>query len=230
MIGLAVGSALIMFAVVFGYLQPRKDRAWDMPYAHLPQVAIDEAHGLVRVEDVRDFTWLSRQDVDLHWIEESYDLNQLNALNLLLEPLEDSNHFAHAMLSFGFGPSKRVVVSVEARREEGESFGLLPGIYRQFEQTYQINTERDAFTWRTLDPESHLYVVPIAAEHEFLKGLFLDMMRKAQGLVDQPQFYHSFRSNCTTALFDHMNARLPRKERYGKEVLFPAQSTALLQR
>ncbi len=225
-----VSLLLVFMLVVFGLHRPLQDRAWGAPYSRLPKVSINEKQGLITVDDIRDFVWQSSTKAEERWTKEEFDLNQLDRLDLVIEPFLNSNYFAHAMLSFGFGPSKRIVVSVEARRQIGEPFGLLPGLYRQFEMIYQINTERDAFTWRTTDPQSNLYVVPINAELEFMRKLFIDMMREAHSLESSPKFYHSFISNCTTALFDHMNDHLPKRVRYGREVFFSAQAPALLDR
>ena len=48
----------------------------------------------------------------------------------MIEPLADLNRFAHTMFSFWFGSEKRVFVSIEVRRKEGETFGLFPGVFR----------------------------------------------------------------------------------------------------
>ena len=51
----------------------------------------------------------------------------------MIKPLADSNRFAHTMFSHRFGSEKRVIVSIEVGQEEGETFGLFPGVCRQFE-------------------------------------------------------------------------------------------------
>ena len=40
--GITLGGFLLMLAIVFGFLQPRKNRDWDVPYLRLPQVTIDD--------------------------------------------------------------------------------------------------------------------------------------------------------------------------------------------
>ena len=62
---------------------------------------------------------------------------QLDSLDLVVEPLGDSKLFAHSMLSFGFGPERKVVISAEVRKEKGESFSLISGLYKLI---YQINS------------------------------------------------------------------------------------------
>ena len=132
------------------------------------------------------------------------------------------------MLSFGFGPEERVVISVEARKEKGEKYGLISGLYKQFELLYQISSERDALTLRVARGQSKLYMYPVKATPEFIKSLFLDMVSKAGSLVDNPAFYHSLRANCTTELFKHIRENFDGDISYGKGVLFPSTSGQVL--
>ena len=215
---------------VFGILKPRQDRDWAVPYERLPKVLIGESSETVSVVDLRDYRWPKSGEPEQRWTSATFDVSALDAVDLIIEPLADSNHFAHTMLSFRFGSEKRVIVSVEARREKGETFGLLPGLFRQFELMYQITTEEDSLMLRARESDSHLYIVPIKSDPAYRRELFVDMMRAARLLEKEPRFHHSLRSNCTTALFDHMNARLPEQVSYGKEVPFPAQAPALLDR
>ena len=221
---------IVLAIYLFGFLKPRHDRDWAGPYRRPPEVVIGGEGTTVTVSDLRDFRWPASGEPEERWTRDTFDLSLLDAVDLIVEPLEDSSYFAHAMLSFRFGSEKRVIVSIEARRENGESFGLLPGLFKQFELMYQITMEEDSLMLRAREPDSHLYIVPIKSTSEFRRELFLDMMNAARMLVEEPRFYHSLRSNCTTALFDHMNARLPKPVGYGKEVLFPAQAPALLHR
>lgn len=101
---------------------------------------------------------------------------------------------------------------------------MLGGLYKQFELIYQVSSERDAFTLRASDPEAHLYVYPVKATPEFIRGLFVDLMERGGTLTDAPRFYHSLRANCTTVLFDHINRRLDKPIGYSLEVLFPAKA------
>ena len=87
------------------------------------------------------------------------------------------------------------------RKEKGESFSLIAGLYKQFELIYQINSERDALTLRGTQEGTQLYIFPIKASQEFMKSLFISMTAKAGKLTDEPKFYHSLRANCTTELF-----------------------------
>ena len=232
--------ALVLFAwmlIVFQFLtKPSGHRDWWEGNRRSPVVRFDKkpefdpAASEVGIQNVRHFKWRTRDDFVPSWQFETFYLDEIDALDLVIEPLGDSKHFAHTMLSFGFGPEKRVVISVEARRERGERFSMPAGMYKQFELFYQFNSENDAFTLRALEADANLYVYPVKASPEFIRALFLDMVKEAARLLDNPEFYHSLKANCTTKLFEHVNRSLDEPIRYGAEILFPAKAGELLYR
>ena len=221
----------ILFVIVFVLLlieKPKRYRDWIESCKKPPIVRISKDLEVVKIGNVREFKWRSVDDYDAAWVTRSYYLDRLDSLDLVIEPLGDSKLFAHSMLSFGFGPERKVVISAEVRKEEGESFGLLSGLYKQFELMYQVNSERDALTLRGCQEGTQLYIFPIKATQEFMRSLFVSMTEKAGRLTDEPKFYHSLRANCTTELFDHIKKNYDGSISYGRGVLFPAQSGKVL--
>lgn len=223
-----IAVALFIIAFVLLLLEkPKRYRNW-IESCKKPPVVRFPNEEVVKIDNVREFKWRSVDDYDAAWVTHSYYLDQLDSLDLILEPLGDSKLFAHSMLSFGFGPERRVVISAEVRKEEGESFSLIPGLYKQFELIYQVNSERDALTLRSCQEGTQLYILPIKASKDFMKSLFVSLTAKAGKLTDEPEFYHSLRANCTTELFDHIKKNYDGHISYGKGVLFPAQSGKVL--
>ncbi|MFP6872078.1 MAG: DUF4105 domain-containing protein [Verrucomicrobiales bacterium] len=223
-----VAIVMLWMLLAYAFTKPRGDLEWEVHCSRSPAVRVLEGGGRVEIHNVRQFKWHGSGDFDPSWTFQTYYMDQLQSLDLVVEPLGASEYFAHTMLSFGFGAERRVVISIEVRREKGESFGILPGFYRQFELFYQINSERDAFTLRATRPDVDLYVFPVKAEAEFIRSLFLDMVREANQLNHHPQFYHSLRANCTTKLFDHVNMEIGSPIGYRREILLPAQAGKLL--
>jgi hypothetical protein len=226
--GICAAIVMPWMLLTYALTKPRNDLQWQSPCSRTPKVRVIEGGGRVEIRNVRQFKWHERGDFDPSWTFQTYYMDQLQSLDLVVEPLGGSEYFAHTMLSFGFGTERRVVISIEVRKEKGESYGVIPGFYRQFELIYQINSERDAFTLRASRPDANLYVFPVKAEAEFIRSLFLDMVREAKALNDQPQFYHSLRANCTTKLFDHVNMEIDTPIAYRREILLPAQAGKLL--
>lgn len=50
---------------------------------------------------------------------------------------------AHIMLSFGFAGRDYVAVSIETRKERGESYSRVAGFFKQYELVYVVGGERD---------------------------------------------------------------------------------------
>ena len=228
---LAFGCAACAMPISFlsyALTNPRIDRQWQVHCARAPVVRVLDDGSRVEIENVRQFEWEGGGDFEPAWALEAYTLGKLDRLDLVVEPFAGSRYFAHTMLSFGFGAKKRVVISIEVRKEKGERYGIIPGFYRQFELFYQINSERDALSLRATQPDSSLYVFPVRANPEFIRKLFLDMVREAHSLNQHPEFYHSLRANCTTKLFDHVNMKMDTPLGYRREILMPAQAGKLL--
>ena len=70
-------------------------------------------------------------------------------LDFMVERFHPSDAPAHTFLSFGFEDGEQVCVSVEIRRERGESFAPLRALYRQYELLYVVADERDVLLLRT---------------------------------------------------------------------------------
>ena len=226
---MVIAGILFVISLVLLLLEkPKRYKDWIESCKKPPVVRLSKNREVVKIDNVREFKWRSVDDYDAAWVTRSYYLDQLDSLDLVVEPLGDSKLFAHSMLSFGFGPERKVVISAEVRKEEGESFSLLPGLYKQFELMYQVNSERDALTLRACQEGTQLYIFPIKASQEFMKSLFLSMAGKAGKLTDEPKFYNSLRANCTTELFDHIKKNYDGSISYGRGVLFPAQSGKVL--
>ena len=53
------------------------------------------------------------------------------------------------MVSFGFAGKDYLAVSIETRKEKGESYSTLAGFFRQYELYYVVADERDVIGVRT---------------------------------------------------------------------------------
>lgn len=226
---IVLGAVIFVVSFILLVLEkPKRYRNWDETCRKPPVVRISNEKDVVTISNVRHFKWQTPDDYQSAWVKKSYYLDKLNSLDLIIEPLEGSDLFAHTMLSFGFGTEERVVVSAEARKEKGEKYSIFSGIYKQFELLYQISSERDALTLRVARGQSKLFIYPVKATPDFIRSLFLSMTADAGRLVDEPIFYHSLRANCTTELFKHIKQNFDGNISYGKGVLFPAQAGEVL--
>jgi hypothetical protein len=114
----------------------------------VPQQAV-MAHADVRgdsvyVSRVRNFSYTAEEVFTAAYDDRRYDLNKLETVWFIVTPF--STHWrgpAHTFVSFGFSDSQYVAISVEARREPGETYGPLTGLFRRFELIYVVGDERD---------------------------------------------------------------------------------------
>ena len=108
---------------------------------------------------------------------------------------------AHPMLCFDFGEDGRVVLSVETRREVGESFSALGGLYKLFELQYIFGDERDFIDVRTVVREQPVYRYRLRGDLDRWRVFFLTTVDRLNGLYEEPEFYNAITQNCTTSLF-----------------------------
>jgi hypothetical protein len=84
---------------------------------------------------------------------------------------------AHGFVSFEFAGGRFVSVSVEARREKGERYGLLGGLLRRFEVLYVVGTEEHLLGQRA--PRGNtLFAYPSTARPEQAGRMLLDVMER----------------------------------------------------
>ena len=88
-----------------------------------------------------------------------------------------------------------------------------------------IGDERDLIRLRSNYREDDVYMYPIRTTPAGRKALFLDVMRRAQKLASDPEYYHTIFHTCTTVIQDHANAVLEdKKVRWSKDILLPKYS------
>lgn len=201
-------------------------RLWAVEFSRLPKIAISGQE--IIIENFRDFKWQNARAFEPVFTKEIFDLSKLDRLDLIVEPFKDSDYLAHTMLRFGFLDHKRLIVSVEARREAHETYSLPAGFFRQFELIYVFGSEEDLLRLRAIGRKTRLYQYPIKADQQFMADLLKDLARSANSLEAAPKFYRSILDNCTTTLVKHFDRLGPEKIGLRKETILPAMTGKLL--
>lgn len=210
---------------LFG-MRPSNGREWVPEQARLPTAEL--AGDQVIIRNVRNFEWTADGVAADRWEDRRYDLDRIESVWFVLTPFAtDWRGPAHAFLSFGFADSQFVSISVEARREVGETYSILKGMLKRFEIAYVVGDEQDLLGVRVLKQQDEVYVYPIRATTQAVRELFTDMLGRANQLAAKPEFYGSLRNNCTTAILSHVNRVVERRIPYGWRVLLPGYSDAL---
>ncbi|MEO7404640.1 MAG: DUF4105 domain-containing protein [Burkholderiales bacterium] len=188
---------------------PSQNRVWAADQARLPQVAIDGTR--VTIENLRDFPAdVPASNTVAHYKSATYDVDALESVWFVLVPFSTAwRGPAHSFVSFGFKDGRYLAISIEARREEGESYGLVAGLLRRFELIYVLGEERDLIGRRAAQSDHPLYLYRIKTTPQALRAAFLGIVKRADGLRVQPEFYDTVFNNCTSNLIDQLNAIAP---------------------
>ncbi len=173
------------------------------------------------IYNLRDTVWRTTTEGDLVWRNETYDLDKLSSVEYMVEDLEEFPGFAHTLLTFGFADGRHVAISVEIRKEEGESYSPIRGMARSYELRYVIGTERDLLGLRTHRRNHTVYLYPIRANAAQREALFVDMLSRADSLRTTPEYYNTFTSTCTTNLVRHANTVSPGRVPWDIRIILP---------
>ncbi|MEK7464075.1 MAG: DUF4105 domain-containing protein [Patescibacteria group bacterium] len=219
-LGPIVSYTLLVFLV-----QPSNDRNWSTDQAVLPSAIVK--NNLVSIKNIRNFSYTSTSTYTTNYYDKTFDLNKLKKVWYVVEPFSGYVGAAHTFLSFEFEGDQFVSISVEIRKEKGESFSAFKGLMRQYELMYVIADERDVVKLRSNYRKDLVYVYPVKADKEKSQTLFLDMIARTNKLKDEPEFYNTLTSTCTTNIVDHVNKITPERVPFGFEILFPADSDKL---
>ena len=224
-----VAAALFVAALVFALIRPSHDRDWAPDHGRMPWAEF--AGDLVRVNDVRDFRYDADGIVEQRWYDRIYDLNALDSMWYVLSVFDGEGWRgpAHGMFSFGFADGDFVVISVEARKEVGETYSWWQGLFKKYELIYVVGDERDLVLTRAVHRPDVVHMFPVAATPEKVRELFVDMLARANDLRKRPEFYNTLTDNCTSRLRDHVNAIAPGRVPASWKITLPGYSDELME-
>ncbi len=198
---------------------PKAKRDWE-PDVEVVSTFVPVGSQL-RVTGVRNCHYRSSNDFDVRYEERTLDLHALSSVDFMVERFHPFKGIAHTLLSFGFDDGQHICVSVEIRRERGESYHPLAGLYRQYELVYVVGTEQDLIGLRTNHRKSDVWLYPIRTTRERMRLLFVDMLTRAAALGIQPEYYHTLTNNCTTNMVDHVLELAPKRIPFDWRILLP---------
>ena len=198
---LAVGATAGGFVLVLGWwstLQPSNDRAWQPDVAVLPYAEIDG--NKVTVRNIRNCDYRTETDFDVRHYDKTFNLDRIRGADLFMV-YWGSPHMAHTMVSFGFEGGDHLCFSIETRKEKGEGYSAVKGLFRQFELIYIVGDERDLVRLRTNYRQGEeAYLFRLNGSPAQLRTLFLDYLRRMNSLRQRPEWYSAITDNCTTSI------------------------------
>ncbi|MBE7498232.1 MAG: DUF4105 domain-containing protein [Verrucomicrobiaceae bacterium] len=179
-------------------LTPRADRNWQPDVAELPWAEIQGDE--VTLHNVRHFDYRTATDFTPRWETRTMRLSQLTGVDMFVN-YWGSPWMAHPIVSFQFADAQPICFSIETRKEVGEKYSAIGGLYRQFELYVVVADERDVIRLRTsIRPgeESYLYRTLITPEKA--RERFMEYVTTLNELRTQPRWYNAITTNCTTAI------------------------------
>ena len=197
-----VGSILFIYGMTL-LIQPSNDRVWDPDHVQVAEASIVD--GTVTINNFRNCVYRSEIDYDVQFETKQFQLDEIESVWLIVQKFTPAEGLAHVFLSFGLKPAEHdreyFSVSVEIRRELGEIYSPLKGLYRNYELTHVVGDERDLIGVRTVHrPLDRVYMYRINATPEQARQLLANFVERIQTLHSQPQFYHSFLNNCANGI------------------------------
>ena len=194
------GFAIVALAVGGWYqtIHPRQDRDWAPDVAH--GVSGTVAGDLVTLNNVRNFDWTSDAEAVPRWESRSYDLSQLQSVDMITSTWGDPN-IAHLIVSFGFADGAHVDFSVEIRKEKGESFSSIGGFFRQFELVLIAADEADVVKVRTNYRGEDVHLFPVKLDAAQRRALLLRYIAFGNQLAAAPVFYNTATANCASTVY-----------------------------
>ena len=192
-----VGAEFVVVLVGWLSIEPSNARDWQPDVELLPHAEIRGDH--VIIHDVRDVDYRSETDFTVRYEDREFDLSKLRSLDLFLI-YWGSPAIAHTIMSWGFEGDEYLAISIETRKEAGESYSAVRGFFRQYELIYIVADERDVIRLRTnyRGEDVHLYRLDVPPEEA--RKLLLGYLDAINDLYEQPQWYNALTDNCTTTI------------------------------
>jgi len=203
-------TSLALFLVVLLWwlsIEPSNDRDW-LPDVARPATADFDGSRVV-VHNVRDFDYRSESDFTERWETRTFDLDRLTGMDFFIS-YWDSPLIAHTIVSWEFSDGRHLAISIETRKEKGESYSAVRGFFRQFELYYVVADERDVIRLRTNYRNEEVYLYRLKVPVTRARALLVDYLKKINRLAVHPEWYNAFTQNCTTSIRRHAMNVAPR--------------------
>jgi hypothetical protein len=198
-----LGAALLPVVAValwWTSIPPSNTRDWTPDVARTARASFDGNR--VTIKNVRNFKYRSESDYDQRWETRTYDLDRIRGVDLFLS-FWGPTQIAHTIVSWEFDDGQHLAISIETRKEKGESYSALRGFFHQYELYYVVADERDLVGLRTNYRGEQVYLYRIRIPAPQTQALLVDYLNEVNRLADHPQWYNALTQNCTTTIRGH---------------------------
>ncbi len=211
LLGVVLGMGLLI-GILAATGTPSMDRTWaeDMRTLARGEVTPD---GLLRLADVRDWRYTRDSVVSRDYLNGVWDPEDVDEIWLYAQEFDAGGWTAHTFLVFEFDPSygerRYLGISMEARREEGESYSITRGLLRGFEAAAVWATENDLVSRRAVYAGAPVKRFRLIVEPATRAAVLRSMVEETQALEESPRWYNTALFNCTNVLIRSANTVTP---------------------
>jgi hypothetical protein len=199
--GLATAMLPVVCVVLWwNTIAPKNDRDWMPDVARTARANFDGSR--VTIQNIRNFKYRSEDDYDQNWETQSYDLDHVKGIDLFLS-FWGPTMIAHTILSWDFDDGRHLAISIETRKEKGETYSALRGFFRQYELYYVVAEERDVIGLRTNYRGEQVFLYHLRVPPPIARALLADYLKQLNQLATHPQWYNALTASCTSAIRSH---------------------------
>ena len=191
------------FVVVLAWwltLKPSNEGKWQPDVA---QLAWAESNGdEVTLHNVRNCDYRTETDYDARWETRTVRISQITGADIAIN-FWGSPWIAHPIVSFQFAGLPPLCFSIETRKQAGQSYSAIRGLYRQFALIYVVADERDVIRLRTNYRHGEdIYLYRTTMTPAQARERFHEYLRSLNEIRDHPRWYNAITTNCTTSIRD----------------------------
>lgn len=202
-IGVCVAGFLVVLLCWLS-LKPSNDRDWQPNLSRTPWAEIKGDR--VTIHNFRHCYYRQEAEFTCEWLTKQVALSQIRGMDFFVD-YWSSSWIAHPIISFQFGESDYVAASIEARYQIGQGYSPVRSFFRQFTVIYVLASERDLIRLRTnYRSGERVYLFHMNASLQWSRDLFVQYLRQANRLRDDPRWFNAVTNNCTTSIFANMSA------------------------
>lgn len=219
---LFIGIFLIFILVK----QPSHDRSWEKESKIMPEITISD--NTVTIKNMRDFTYSTSSITDYNYTERTIPISDIEKAYFVVEPFSSWKAVGHTFLTFDIKGQEPISFSVEARREDDESYSAIKGLFNTYELWYVWGNETDLIVRRGLYLDHPLHMYQLKLTQEGSQKLFKGLADKTIEISSNPKFYNSLFTNCTNELASIANDVTPNKIPFHYSLFFTGYSDEYL--
>jgi hypothetical protein len=199
----ALGLVAAGFVVVLTWwltIKPSNEGNWQPDVAQLAWAEVNGDEAMLH--NVRNCDYRTETDYTARWETRTVRISQISGADIAIN-YWGSPWIAHPIVSFQFADAAPLCFSIETRKQAGQSYSAIRGLYRQFALIYVVADERDVIRLRTNYRHSEdIYLYRTTITPAQARARFHEYLSSLNEIRDHPRWYNAITTNCTTSIRD----------------------------